>query len=81
VLGTQNYSIAFSCTLTANAVGATAVGSLQPDSWFIAGGRPGTTNVVAEKASATAIGSLGLFSQTWFYVYVTPLVQALTAAR
>lgn len=81
VLGTQNYSFSFSCTLTTNAVGATAIGSLQPDSWFIAGGAAGTTNVVAGEASATAVGSLGLFAQDTLDIYITPATEPLTAAR
>jgi hypothetical protein len=81
VLGTVNYTFEFSCTLTTNAVGATAVGSLQPDSWFIAGGASGTTNVVAGEASLTAIGSLGLFAQNTLDIYITPATEAVTAAR
>jgi len=79
-LGTQNYTIPFSCTFTTNAVGATAVGSIQADSWLIAAG-PSTTNIVGADTGAAAVGSLGLFSQDAVYIYLTPGTEAFTAAR
>jgi hypothetical protein len=80
VLGTQTYTIPFSCTMTTNAVGATAVGSVQADSWFIAAAA-GTTNIVGSDTGTAAVGSLGLFSQDTVYVYLTPATEAITAAR
>lgn len=80
VLGTQTYSIAFSCTLQTNAVGATAVGTVQPDSWFLAGGTAGTTNVLATEYNQTAVGSVGLFSQVQLTLVAIPLVEAFTSA-
>lgn len=81
LLGTQSYTVPFSCTWTTNAVGATAVGTIQPDSWFIAGGTAGTTNIVASDANLVAVTGLGLFSQDTVYVYLTPGASAITAAR
>lgn len=81
LLGTQNYTVPFVCTWTTNAVGTTAVGTLQTDSYFIAGGTAGTTNIVASDANLSAVGSLGLFAQDSVYVYITPGASAITAAR
>jgi len=68
--GTANES--FSCTLTINAVGTTAVGSIMTNGW---------ENTVASTGGAllgstidtgtAAIGSLGLFSQDALYVIYT----------
>ncbi len=79
--GTVNYTWSFSCTLTTNAVGATAVGTIQPDSWFLGGGASGTTVMLGTEASLTAVGSLGLFAQQHFDVYITPGTEAITAAQ
>jgi hypothetical protein len=79
-LGTQTYSIALSCTIQTNAVGATAVGTVQPDSWFLAGGTAGTTNVLATEYNQTAVGSVGLFSQVQLTLIALPLTEAFTSA-
>lgn len=81
VLGTQTYTIPFSCTLITNAVGATAVGTLQPDSFLLAGGAAGTTNILATEASAGAIASLGLFAQDSLNIYLKPATHDMTAVR
>lgn len=66
------YNLPFSCTMTTNAVGATAIGSLQPDGWADFAVQGGTTAAVAIVDTGTAaIGSLGLFSQNTLYVYFT----------
>jgi hypothetical protein len=73
--GTANES--FSCTLTINAVGTTAVGSIMTNGW---------ENTVASTGGAllgstidtgtAAIGSLGLFSQDALYVIYTSTTNA-----
>lgn len=82
VWATQPYTdVNFSCTMTTNAVGTTAIGSIQPESWFIASYAAGTVVPVAADASASAVGSLGLFAQDEFTVYITPLVAADTTVQ
>lgn len=73
----------FSCTMTTNAVGATAIGSIQPESWFLGNtaAGTGTTSPSATEKSAAAIGSLGLFAQNQYTVYITPLVAADTTVQ
>ncbi len=73
----------FSCTMTTNAVGATAIGSIQPESWFLGNTAAGTgsTSPQAVEKSAVAIGSLGLFAQNEYTVYITPLVAADTTVQ
>ena len=73
----------FSCTFTTNAVGATAIGSLMPDSWFLGNtaAGTGTTGPSGTEKSAAAVGSLGLFAQDQFTVYITPLVAADTTVQ
>ena len=71
----------FSCTMTTNAVGATAVGSIQPESMFMAGYATGTLIPVGTDTSNAAVGSLGLFAQDTFSVAIEPLVAADTTVR
>lgn len=62
----------FSCMLTTNAVGATAVGSIQPNCTLTYTNQTGATVGVAISDNANAaVGSLGLFSQDTLYVYYT----------
>jgi len=79
-LGSATYAVPFSCTLTTNAVGATAVGSLQANGSAIA-----STGAVLGVAwgdnSTSAVGSLGLFAQNALTVYIKPATAAFTAAR
>lgn len=82
VFATHAYTdVNFSCTMTTNAVGATAIGSIQPESSFMAGYATGTLIPVGTDASAAAVGSLGLFAQDEFTVYITPLVAADTTVQ
>lgn len=75
--------IDFLCTFTTNAVGSTAVGSLMPESWFLGNtaAGTGTTSPAGVEKSAAAVGSLGLFAQDQFTVYITPLVAADTLVQ
>jgi hypothetical protein len=79
-LTTATVAVPFSCTMTTNAVGATAVGSLQADGFAIASAAA-TNGVVWADNSTSAAGSLGLFSQDSLYIYIIPATEALTAAR
>ncbi len=82
VFATQPYtSTNFSCTMTTNAVGATAIGSLQPESWFMSGYAAGTLIPVGTETSNAAIGSLGLFAQNEYSVILVPSVAADTTVR
>ena len=82
VFATQPYTDTnFACTMTTNAVGATAVGSIQPESSFIAGYAAGTLIPVGTDTSNAAVGSLGLFAQDTFSVAILPLVAADTTVR
>lgn len=83
VFATAASVVDFSCTMTTNAVGATAVGSIQPESWFLGNTAAGTgsTSPQGVEVSATAVGSLGLFSQNEYTVYITPLVAADTTVQ
>lgn len=73
----------FSCTMTTNAVGATAIGTIQPESWFLGNtaAGTGTTSPSATEKSAVAITTLGLFAQNQYTVYITPLVAADTSVQ
>lgn len=77
---TATVAIPFSCTLTTNAVGATAVGSLQADGWATAGAA-GVLGVAWTDNSQSAVGSVGLFSQNEVSVFVKPATEAFTAAQ
>ena len=82
VWATQPYTdVNFTCTMTVNAVGTTAVGSIQPESQFIASYAAGTVVPVGADTSNAAVGSLGLFSQQWFTLAIEPLVAADTTVR
>jgi hypothetical protein len=82
VWATQPYTDTnFTCTMTTNAVGATAVGSIQPESQFIASYAAGTVVPVGADTSNAAVGSLGLFSQQWYTLAIEPLVAADTTVR
>jgi hypothetical protein len=82
VYATQPYtSTNFSCTMTVNAVGSTAVGSIQPESSFMSGYAAGTLIPIGTETSNAAIASLGLFSQDTFSVILAPSVAAATTAR
>lgn len=82
VFATHAYTdVNFSCTMTTNAVGTTAVGSIMPDSMFMAGYAAGTLIPIGTDNSAAAIGSLGLFSQNEFTVFLAPLVAADTTVQ
>lgn len=82
VFATQPYTDTnFTCIMTVNAVGATAVGTVQPESSFIAAYAAGTVIPVAADTSNAAVGSLGLFSQQWFNVAIKPLVAADTTVQ
>lgn len=74
-------SVNFSCTMTTNAVGATAVGSIMPESMFMGGYAAGTLIPVGTDNTAAVIGSLGLFSQNEFTVFLAPLVAADTTVQ
>ncbi len=73
----------FSCTMTTNAVGATAIGTIQPESWFIGNtaAGTGTTSPTGVDTSSGTVGTLGLFAQNEYTVYVTPLVAADTTVQ
>lgn len=82
VFATHAYSsVNFSCTMTTNAVGATAIGSLMPESMFMAGYATGTLIPVGTETSSAAIGSLGLFAQNEYTVFLAPLVAADTTVQ
>lgn len=82
VFATQPYtSVNFTCTMTTNAVGTTAIGSIQPESAFSAGYAAGTLIPQATETSNAAIASLGLFSQNTFTIWITPAVADDTTAQ
>lgn len=82
VYATQAYTDTnFSCTMTTNAVGATAIGSIQPESSFISSYAAGTLIPIGGDTSNAAVGSLGLFAQDTFSVVVLPSVAADTTVR
>ena len=82
VFATQPYTdVNFSCTMTTNAVGATAIGSIQPESSFIASYAAGTLIPIGADASNAAVASLGLFAQNTYSVSITPSVAADTTVR
>lgn len=83
VFATAASVVDFSCTLTTNAVGATAIGSVSPESWFLANtaAGTGTTSPQGVENTATTIGSLGLFAQDQFSIGVTPLVANDTSVQ
>lgn len=83
VFATAASVVNFSCTMTTNAVGATAVGTIQPESWFLGNtaAGTGTTSPSATEKSAVAITALGLFAQNQYTVYITPLVAADTTVQ
>ena len=84
VLGTQTYSFHEDCLLTTNAVSTSATstaGTVQPDSFFIAGGTAGTTNVVASEFNQVAVTTLNLAAQSVLTIYLTPATEAVTAAQ
>lgn len=74
-------SVNFSCTMTTNAVGATAVGSIMPDSMFMGGYAAGTLIPVGTDNANAAIGSLGLFAQNEYTIFLAPLVAADTTVQ
>jgi hypothetical protein len=80
VLATANYAIPFSCTWTTNAVGTTAVGSIQADGRAIAS-TTATLGLAWGDNSQSAVGSVGLFSQDSVYVYLKPATEAATAVQ
>ena len=67
--------------MVTNAVGATAVGSIQPESWFMSGYAAGTLIPVGTETSNAAITSLGLFAQQEFHVVLRPSVAAATTVQ
>lgn len=69
----------FSCTLTTNAVGTTAVGTLFADG-FGFGGAAGAV-IPATDAGTAVVGSLGLFSSAQLFVEFEDNGQASTAAK
>lgn len=82
VFATQPYTdVNFTCTMTTNAVGATAVGTIQPESNFLASYAAGTVVPVAADTSAVAITALGLFSQDTISFWVVPSVAADTTVQ
>jgi hypothetical protein len=83
VFATAASVVEFSCTMTTNAIGATAVGTIQPESWFLGNTAAGTgsTSPQGVEKSAVAVGSLGLFAQNEYTVYITPLVAADTTVQ
>lgn len=82
VFATQPYTDTnFSCTMTTNAVGATAIGSIQPESMFMAGYAAGTLIPIGTDTSNAAVGSLGLFAQDTFSLAIKPLVAADTTVQ
>lgn len=81
VLGTQTYSFHEDCTFVTNAVSATDAATIQPDSFFLAGGTAGTTNVLATEFNQTAVTTLNLAQSDVFTVYIIPLVEAVTTVQ
>jgi hypothetical protein len=83
VFATAASVIDYDCTMQTDAVGATAVGTIAPESWFLGNtaAGTGTTSPQGVENTATTIGSLGLFAQQQFTVYIVPLVAADTVAQ
>ena len=81
VYATHAYDTNFSCIMTTNAVGTTAAGSIMPDSYFSSSYSTGTLNPNAVDTATSAVGSLGLFAQTEWTVFLAPLVAADTTVQ
>lgn len=81
VFATHAYDVNFTCTMTTNAVGATAIGTVMPMSNFLASYSTGTLTPVATDAAVAAVGSLPLFAQQQFTVELAPLVAADTTVQ
>lgn len=81
VFATHAYDLNFSCIMTTNAVGATAIGSMMPDSGFQASYSTATVVPVAVDTATAAVGSLGLFAQTEWTVFLSPLVAPDTTVQ
>jgi hypothetical protein len=72
----------FSCTITTNAVGTTAVGTLMADGAAFAGTSAGTTPAITlDDTGTAAVASLGLFSQDTISVNFGSIAQAASAAQ
>ena len=79
--GTAMY-LNFSCVMTTNAAGTTAVGSLWPTTTAVMGSTAGTiAGIVIPDKSTAVVGSLGLFAQDTFYVKFGSIAQAASAAQ
>ena len=75
-------NVPFSCTLTTNAIGATAVGTLQPTTWAQAQITGGTiAGINLDDKLTAAVTALGLFSQDTVYVKFGSIAQAASAAQ
>lgn len=81
VLGTQTYSFHEDCLLVTNAASATNTATIQPDSFFIAGGTLGTTNIVASEFNQVAVTALNLAAQDVLTIYMTPTTEPVTAVQ
>lgn len=82
VWATHAYTdVNFTCTMTVNAVGVTAVGSLQPESTYLGAYATATVTPIGTDTSAAAIASLGLFAQDTFTISILPLVAADTTVQ
>jgi hypothetical protein len=71
---TKSYNGEFTCTLTTNAVGTTAIGSVMPEGFMLLQDRALGANGLGPyvDSNLTAVGSLGLFAQvTANVVYVS----------
>jgi hypothetical protein len=67
----------FSCTMTTNAVGATAVGSVMTNGWeLLAAAAGGALTGATVDTGTAAIGSLGLFAQEQLSVIYTSTTNA-----
>lgn len=78
---TTTDNFAFNCTLTTNAVGATAIGTLMPDGVLNTSTTAGASGQTATDTGVAAVGSLGLFAQDTVYVSATAAVAAMVSSQ
>jgi len=78
--GTAAFNDSFSMTLQTQAVGTTAVGSIQANSWQCMEQATYASLCTSDMATA-ATGSLGLFAQDTFYIYINPTAESPTVVQ
>jgi hypothetical protein len=75
-------NIAFICTMNTNAIGNTAIGSIQTDIRAIAGiASAGIAGIWLTDSNTAAVGSLGLMAQDTFFIKFGSVAQAASSSQ